>query len=97
MVTHDPRDESQQRRHHRHRQRHRARKERVLHTRISEQLSEDIRQMADELRVPVSNLVRNVLEEAFAVVETVTDNVGDLVKLVGGQGKNAAAKDLCAE
>ena len=34
--------------------RRRARKERVLHTRISEELSEDIRRMAEELRVPVS-------------------------------------------
>ncbi len=35
--------------------------------------------MADDLRVPVSNLVRNVLEEAFSVVESVTENVGDLL------------------
>ena len=55
------------------------RKERVLHTRISEPLAEDIRRMAEDLRVPVSNLVRNVLEEAFSVVEAVTDNVGDLI------------------
>ena len=64
------------------RQRHRrsnARKERVLHTRISEPLAEDIRRLAEELRVPVSNIVRNVLEEAFSVVETVTDNVGGLI------------------
>lgn len=53
------------------------RKERVLHTRISQQLSEDIRRLADDLRVPVSNLVRNVLEEVFTVVESVTDDVGD--------------------
>lgn len=53
------------------------RKERVLHTRISEQLSEDIRQLADDLRLPVSNLVRNVLEEVFTVVENVSDDVGD--------------------
>jgi hypothetical protein len=58
----------------------RERKQRVLHTRISERLAEDIRDIAEELRVPVSNLVRNVLEEAFAVVESVTDNVGDLVE-----------------
>ncbi len=32
-----------------------------------------------------------------ALSESGIDNVGDLVKLVGGQGKNAAAKDLCAE
>ena len=58
----------------------RERKERVLHTRISEQLAEDIRAIADDLRVPVSNLVRNVLEEVFSVVETVSDNVGELIE-----------------
>lgn len=59
--------------------RHRhARKERVLHTRISEQLSDDIRRLAEDLRVPTSNLVRNVLEEVFTVVENVTDDVGEI-------------------
>ena len=53
------------------------RKERVLHTRISEDLAEDLRKIAEDLRVPVSNVVRNVLEEAFSMVETVTENVGD--------------------
>jgi hypothetical protein len=48
----------------------------VLHTRISEQLSEDIRRAAEDLRVPASNLVRNVLEEAFGAVERVSDEVG---------------------
>jgi hypothetical protein len=57
---------------------HRVRKERVLHTRISEQLSEDIRSFAEDLRVPASNLVRNVLEEVFTVVGGVSDDVGDL-------------------
>jgi hypothetical protein len=42
--------------------RSRHRKERVLHTRISEPLAEDIRRMAEDLRVPVSNLVRNGLQ-----------------------------------
>ncbi len=60
--------------------RRRARKERVLHTRISEQLSEDIRRLAEDLRVPTSNLVRNVLEEVFTVVENVTDDVGELME-----------------
>ncbi len=32
--------------------------------------------------MPVSNIVRNVLEEAFTVVETVTENVGDLIENV---------------
>jgi hypothetical protein len=56
-----------------------ARKAKVLHTRISEQLDESLRSAANELRVPVSNLVRNVLEDVFDVVETVTENVEDLV------------------
>jgi len=56
----------------------RQRKERVLHTRVSDNLAEGIRQIADDLRVPTSNLVRNVLEEVFEVVETVGDDVGDL-------------------
>jgi hypothetical protein len=71
--------QSDSRRGGRHR-RHGQRKERVLHTRISEPLAEDIRRMAEDLRVPVSNLVRNVLEEAFAVVETVSENVGELIE-----------------
>ena len=58
----------------------RERKERVLHTRISEQLAEDIRAIADDLRVPVSNLVRNVLEEAFDAVERVSGDVTHLVE-----------------
>jgi hypothetical protein len=62
------------------------RKERVMHTRISEELDETLRRTADGLRVPVSNLVRNVLEDVFAVVETVTDNVGDIVDELIGEG-----------
>jgi hypothetical protein len=54
----------------------------VLHTRISDSLAEDIRRMADDLRVPASNLVRNVLEEVFDVVESVSDDVGGLFEEV---------------
>ena len=67
----------------------RERKERVLHTRISEQLAEDLRRIADDLRVPVSNLVRNALEEAFSVVETVTDNFGELIGEVVEEAERA--------
>ncbi|MBW2243376.1 MAG: hypothetical protein JRH01_15435 [Deltaproteobacteria bacterium] len=69
-----------------------ARKERILHTRISEQLSEDIRAIADDLRVPVSNLVRNVLEEAFSAAERVTDDVGDLLDDVLGEAERASER-----
>jgi hypothetical protein len=54
------------------------RKERILHTRVSDSLAEDIRRMAEDLRVPASNLVRNVLEEVFDVVESVSGDVGEL-------------------
>ena len=57
----------------------RERKEKVLHTRISEQLADDIRRFAEEVRVPASNLVRNVLEEVFTVADRVQDDVGDLM------------------
>lgn len=76
----------------RRRRRRHGRKERVLHTRISEPLAEDIRRIADELRVPVSNIVRNVLEEAFSFVETVTDNVGDLVEDVADEADRVRAR-----
>ncbi|MFQ5699521.1 MAG: hypothetical protein ACE5IL_14710 [Myxococcota bacterium] len=52
---------------------------RVLHTRISENLAEDIRRVAEDLRVPVSNLVRNVLEDVFTAVESVAENLGEMV------------------
>lgn len=63
----------------RRRARRHHRKERVLHTRVSDTLAEDIRRIADDLRVPASNLVRNVLEEVFDVVESVSDDVGGLL------------------
>jgi hypothetical protein len=67
----------------------RERKERVLHTRISDQLADDIRKVADDLRVPVSNLVRNVLEEAFGAVERVSDEVGEFLEEVLGDAEGA--------
>ncbi len=72
----DPRDERRSRRSFRRRH---GRKERILHTRVSDELSDDIRQLANDLRVPVSNLVRNVLEEVFSVVERVSGDVGEVL------------------
>ncbi len=43
------------------------RKEKVLHTRIPAGLEEQIKRLAERLRVPVSNLVRNMLEDAMAM------------------------------
>ena len=49
-------------------------KDRVLHTRIPESLEDAIKTKARRLRIPVSNLVRNVLEQAFELVEEVVDD-----------------------
>ncbi|MGH7822715.1 MAG: hypothetical protein ACREQ9_23400 [Candidatus Binatia bacterium] len=53
-------------------------KARVLHTRIPESLEDAIKERARRLRIPVSNLVRNVLEQTFQLVE---DVVGDGLEL----------------
>jgi len=44
------------------------RKERVIHTRVSESLETELRQKAEDLGISVSNLVRNVLGHAFGLV-----------------------------
>ena len=47
------------------------RKERVIHTRISETLDRRLREQASGLGVSVSNLVRNVLSNTFDLVEDI--------------------------
>jgi hypothetical protein len=47
------------------------RKEKVLHARIPESLDEEIRENAARLGLSVSNLVRNVLQNAFGLVEDI--------------------------
>ena len=55
----------------------REKKERVIHTRISESLDEEIRERASRLGLSVSNLVRNVLLNTFGLVEDiVADSAG---------------------
>ncbi len=58
-----------------------------MHTRISRELDQALRSAAEDLRVPVSNLVRNLLEDAFDVVETVTESIGSLVDDVVGEAQ----------
>jgi len=44
-------------------------KERVLHTRVPAVLERELKRFADSLRVPVSNLVRTILEDAVHVAD----------------------------
>ncbi len=58
-----------------------ARKERVLHTRVPAVLERELKRLAETLRVPVSNLVRAVLEDAVAVADHASENVESRLKM----------------
>jgi hypothetical protein len=47
------------------------RKERVLHTRVPAVLEEELKRLANSWRVPVSNVVRAILQDAVNAVEEV--------------------------
>ena len=64
------------------------RKERVLHTRVSEKLDSELREKAAGLGVSVSNLVRNIL---LNTVEMVEDIVADGSSIARAASKNKAA------
>ncbi len=66
------------------------RKERVLHTRVSEKLDEELREKAAGLGVSVSNLVRNIL---LNTVEMVEDIVADSSSVVRSVGKDSPNRD----
>lgn len=44
-------------------------KERVIHTRVPAVLEQELKRLAQNIRVPVSNLVRTILEDAVAVAD----------------------------
>ena len=52
-------------------------KERVLHTRIPAVLEAELKAAARSLRVPVSNLVRTILEDAVAIADRASEKVED--------------------
>jgi len=56
-------------------------KERVLHTRVPAVLERELKRFAENLRVPVSNLVRAILEDAVEAADAATESVeGRLTK-----------------
>lgn len=52
-----------------------SKKERVLHTRVPAVLERELKRLAESLRVPVSNLVRAVLEDAVSVADVASESV----------------------
>lgn len=60
-------------------------KERVIHTRVPAVLERELKRFADNLRVPVSNLVRTILEDALSVADAATENVEERLKRAAKQ------------
>jgi hypothetical protein len=58
----------------------RKKKERVLHTRVPAVLERELKRFADNLRIPVSNLVRTILEDALNVADAASENVEERLK-----------------
>jgi hypothetical protein len=67
------------------------RKQRVIHTRVSESLEEELRDRAAALGVSVSNLVRNVLENTLGLVEGVIADSAEVARRAGMRAAAAAA------
>jgi hypothetical protein len=62
-----------------------TKKERVLHTRVPAVLERELKRFADNLRIPVSNLVRTILEDALNVADAATENVEERLKSAAKQ------------
>src|SRR6266446_6806952 len=65
-------------------------KERVIHTRISESLDEEIRERANRLGLSVSNLVRNVLLNTFGLVEDMVADSANIARSAKREGTDGA-------
>jgi hypothetical protein len=57
-----------------------ARKERVIHARVPESLDDELRRRATSLGVSVSNLVRNVLQNTFGLVEDIVADSAEVAR-----------------
>lgn len=67
----------------------REKKEKVLHARIPESLDEEIREHAAQLGLSVSNLVRNVLQNAVGLVDEIIADAGAVVGAEGPRARTA--------
>jgi hypothetical protein len=62
-----------------------VKKERVLHTRVPAVLERELKRFAENLRIPVSNLVRAILEDAVNAADAATENVEGRLKRAAQQ------------
>jgi hypothetical protein len=62
-----------------------VRKERVLHTRVPAVLERELKRFAENLRMPVSNLVRAILEDAINAADAAGESVEGRLKRAAQQ------------
>jgi hypothetical protein len=71
------------------------RKERVIHARVSESLDDEIRKRAGSLGLSVSNLVRNVLQNTFGLVEDIVADSAEIARSARvARGRHESAHGL---
>jgi len=58
----------------------REKKQKVIHTRVSETMDEELKERAARLGVSVSNLVRNVLQNTIGMVEDIVADSANLAR-----------------
>ncbi|HUH00527.1 MAG TPA: hypothetical protein VML75_00950 [Kofleriaceae bacterium] len=63
----------------------REKKERVIHTRVSESLDEELKEKAASLGLSVSNLVRNVLQNTLGLVEDIVADSASVARSARGE------------
>jgi plasmid stability protein len=71
-------------------------KEKVLHARIPESLDDELRQRAASLGMSVSNLVRNILDNTFGLVEDVIVDSSRVARSARGERDAARARAAAA-
>ncbi|MEI8256156.1 MAG: hypothetical protein WCJ30_10845 [Deltaproteobacteria bacterium] len=70
----------------------REKKERVIHTRVPAVLEAELKRFAENLHVPVSNLIRTILEDAVAVADKATESVERELRTAASRVNNEREK-----
>ncbi len=69
-------------------------KERVIHTRVPGSLDDEIKRKASHLGLSVSNLVRNILQNTFGLVEDVVHDSAAIARSARGPGRLDRSRGL---
>lgn len=67
------------------------RKDRVIQARVPEDLETTLKQAAEQRRMSVSHLIRNVLEDTFTLVDNIVADSSALVEQVSRDARRVAA------